>query len=138
MGSLLDTWVASHLRAEAQRSAHRYRLYHLRTAQGRHEIDFIAEIAGRGIVAVEVKATGAVSQRDIRHLTWLRDELDDLFVAGVVLNSGPYAHTMSDRIIAAPFSTLWCGPSPDGGFSETPGKRRTMIRQHSDPSPDLT
>ena len=109
MGSLLDTWVASHLRSEAPASAYRYRLYHLRTAQGRHEIDLIADIAGRGIVAIEVKATGAPSQRDIRHLAWLRDELGDLFIAGLVLNSGSCTHTMSDCITAAPFSTLWCG-----------------------------
>ena len=109
MGSLLDTWVTSHLRAQTQMSAHRHRLYHLRTAQGRHEIDLIADITGHGVIAVEVKATGAPSQRDIRHLTWLRDELGDLFIAGVVLNSGPHTHTMSDRITAAPFSTLWCG-----------------------------
>lgn len=109
MGSLLDTWVTSQLRAQAQVSAHRYRLHHLRTAQGRHEIDLIVDIAGHGVVAVEVKATGAPSQRDIRHLVWLRNELGDLFIAGVVLNSGPHVHTMSDRITAAPFSTLWCG-----------------------------
>ena len=109
MGSLLDTWVTSHLRAEAQTGVHRYRLYHLRTAQGRHEVDLIADIAGHGVVAIEVKATGAPSRRDIRHLVWLRDQLDDLFIAGVVLNSGPRTYTMSDRITAAPFSTLWCG-----------------------------
>lgn len=109
MGSLLDTWTASILRAEAQASAHRHRLYHLRTAQGRHEVDLIADIAGRGIVGVEVKATGTPSPRDARHLMWLRDELGESFIAGVVLNSGAHMHELSDRITAAPFSTLWCG-----------------------------
>ena len=109
MGSLLDTWTASLLRAEAQVSAHRHRLYHLRTAQGRRAVDLIADIAGRGIVGVEVKATGTPSPRDARHLMWLRDELGESFIAGVVLNSGTHVHELSDRITAAPFSTLWYG-----------------------------
>ncbi|MBL8944098.1 MAG: hypothetical protein JNK45_13160, partial [Myxococcales bacterium] len=42
-----------------------------------------------------------------KHLAWLRDELGDRFVAGVVLHTGPRAFALGERIIAAPICTLW-------------------------------
>ncbi len=38
---------------------------------------------------------------------WLRDELADRFVAGVVLHTGPRLFHLDDRIVAAPICTLW-------------------------------
>ncbi|HJS96509.1 MAG TPA: hypothetical protein VJ741_19735 [Solirubrobacteraceae bacterium] len=42
-----------------------------------------------------------------KHLRWLRGELSDHFVAGIVLHTGPRQYELSDGIIAAPISTLW-------------------------------
>ena len=42
-----------------------------------------------------------------RHLVWLRGQLGERFVRGVVLHTGPYTFPLADRILAAPISTLW-------------------------------
>lgn len=41
-----------------------------------------------------------------RHLVWLRGELGDRFLGGVVLHTGPATFALGDRI-TAPISTLW-------------------------------
>jgi hypothetical protein len=41
------------------------------------------------------------------HLAWLRDELGDQFVAGVVFHTGPRAFELGDRITAVPICALW-------------------------------
>jgi len=37
----------------------------------------------------------------------MRDRFDRDFVAGIVLHTGPRTFLISDRIVAAPISTLW-------------------------------
>lgn len=109
LGRLLDTFVAAQLRAELHSSITRPRIYHLRQEAGRHEVDLLAESAGHGIVAVEVKASAAPTKRDARHLLWLRETLGDRFVAGAVLHTGPAAFELAEGIVALPICTLWSG-----------------------------
>jgi uncharacterized protein len=107
LGRLLDTFVAAQLRAELAASSNDPRLYHLRDEQGRREIDLLIETAGGQLIGIEVKAAATVTASDARHLAWLRDETGDAFVAGIVFHAGPRVFPVSDRIIAAPVSTLW-------------------------------
>ena len=107
VGRLLDTWVAAQLRPEAALSRHRPRLHHLRTKGGQREIDLLVEFGGGRVAAIEVKATAAPSRDHAKHLCWLRDELGDRFLIGVVLHTGPFDLDLDDRIVAAPMSTLW-------------------------------
>jgi predicted AAA+ superfamily ATPase len=107
LGRVLDTFVAAQLRAEAQVARHRARLYHLRQELGRHEVDLLVEVGAERVIGVEVKATSAPDRSDAVHLSWLRDQLGDRFVAGVVLHTGPAAFALGERIVAAPISTLW-------------------------------
>jgi uncharacterized protein len=107
LGRVLDTFVAAQLRPELTIAASRPRLHHLRTEQGRHEIDLLAELAGGRLVGIEVKAGSAARSEDARHLAWLRDELDDRFAAGVVLHTGSRVYALGKRIFAAPIATLW-------------------------------
>ncbi len=108
LGPVLDTFVASQLRAElATCAASRPRLYHLRQEQGRHEIDLVAELAAGKIVGIEVKADAAPRRAAARHLCWLRDQLGSRFVKGVVLHTGPRVYELEDRVSAVPISTLW-------------------------------
>jgi predicted AAA+ superfamily ATPase len=107
LGRVLDTFVASHLRSEATVAKTRPRLYHLRTEQGRHEADLVAELGGGAIVAIEVKADAAPRRASADHLLWLRDRLGDRFVAGAVLHTGPRTFAIDDRVIAAPISAMW-------------------------------
>jgi predicted AAA+ superfamily ATPase len=109
LGRVLDTFVVAQLRPEISISDTRPRLYHLRTEQGRQEIDLVAELAGERIIAIEVKATSAPDTRDGKHLAWLRDQLGERFLAGVVLHTGPGIYEVDKKVIAAPISALW-GP----------------------------
>jgi uncharacterized protein len=54
-----------------------------------------------------IKAAAAPTAADARHLTWLKAELGDRFVAGIVLHTGPQVYELADAIIAAPISTIW-------------------------------
>lgn len=107
MGRVLDTFVAAQLRAELAIAETRPRLYHVRVRDGRHEIDLLAEMGGRQVVAVEVKASAGPTKEAARHLAWLRDELGERFVAGAVLHTGKRVYSLGERIVAAPIGTLW-------------------------------
>ena len=107
LGRLLESFVVAQIRAEIAVSAVRPRLYHARQQQGRLEVDLIAELAGNRLIAVEVKADAAPSPDAARHLSTLRDLYPDMFVAGIVLHTGPRTYGLGDRLIAAPISTLW-------------------------------
>jgi uncharacterized protein len=107
LGRVLDTFVTAQLRPQLGLSATRPRLHHLRTAEGRHEVDLVAELAGERLIGMEIKATAAPTRDDARHLAWLRDELGDRFVAGVVFHTGPRSFQLTERINAVPISALW-------------------------------
>lgn len=107
LGRILDTFVAAQLRPELATSRTRPRLHHLRTEQGRHEIDLIAELAGQRVVGIEVKASAAPTRDDAKHLRWLHDELGERFLAGIVLHTGPRAYELDEKITAAPIAVLW-------------------------------
>lgn len=107
LGRLLDNFVLTQLRAEIDTLESLPRIYHLRDKAGRHEVDLVIEFGGAQVVAIEVKATAAPRKDDARHLAWLRDELGDRFVAGVVLHTGPRAFALGEKLVAAPISTLW-------------------------------
>lgn len=107
LGRILDTFVAAQLRSELAISESRPRLHHLRTVQGRHEVDLVVELSGGGLIGIEIKAGGAVSDSDARHLAWLRDEVGDRFLAGIVLHTGPRIHRLRSGMLAAPIATLW-------------------------------
>ncbi len=107
LGSLLETFVVSQLRPEANLRRTRTRLFHLRTDAGRTEVDLVVDLGGGRVIGIEVKASSAVQQRDARHLKTLRSALDDDFIRGIVLHTGPFAYELDDRIWALPISTFW-------------------------------
>jgi predicted AAA+ superfamily ATPase len=107
LGRLLDTFVLAQLRPEFATAERPPRLHHLRTANGRHEIDIIAETTGGRVFAFEVKASAAVTTTDAKRLMWLRDEISEKFVRGVVLHTGPDIFELSERILAVPICAIW-------------------------------
>jgi hypothetical protein len=64
-----------------------------------------ADARFRLLVAVAVD--GAPKATDTAHLAWLRDQLGDRFIAGVLFHTGPRSYRLSERIVAARISTLW-------------------------------
>lgn len=107
LGRVLDTFVAAQLRPEVAISERTPRLHHLRSEGGRHEVDLIAELGGDRLIGIEVKANAAPKRSDAGQLAWLRDELGERFVGGVLFHTGPRTYRLDERIIAAPISTLW-------------------------------
>ena len=107
LGRIIHTFVTAQVRAELAVAQSRPRMYHLRTEAGRQEADLLLEVSGGRVIAFEVKASASVDRASARHLAWLRDELGDRFVQGLVLHTGPRAFELGDRIIAAPISVLW-------------------------------
>jgi predicted AAA+ superfamily ATPase len=104
---MIDTFVAAQIRSELAVAQSRPRWHHLRDRNGRHEIDLVIEYGGGRVAGIEIKSTAAPRRDDARHLEWLREELGERFVAGVVLHTGPNAFELADKIIAAPISTHW-------------------------------
>jgi len=107
MGRMLDTYVMSQVRAEMRATNPELRAYHLRLEGGRHEVDLLLEVPDGRLIAIEVKADAAPATSSARHLRWLRDELGDRFVAGMILHTGPRPYVLSDRLLALPICCLW-------------------------------
>jgi hypothetical protein len=104
LGHLFESLVALNLRVDAQRV--RSTVGHLRTFGGEHEIDFIIERPDHRVVAIEVKLTHEISDRDVRHLLWLRDELGDDVLDAVVITTGNEAYRRADGIGVVPAALL--------------------------------
>lgn len=65
------------------------RMHHLRAEGGRREVDVVLNLGGGRVIVLEIKATAAPTSRDAKHLVWLRDQLGERFVRGVVFHTGP-------------------------------------------------
>jgi hypothetical protein len=107
LGRVLDTFVVAQLRPEAVVADSEPRLFHLRTEAGRHEVDVVVELGGQRVIGIEIKASAAPGVDDARHLQWLREELGERFVRGLVLHTGPRMYELSESITAVPISALW-------------------------------
>jgi predicted AAA+ superfamily ATPase len=107
LGRILDNFVFTQLRAECDVMDAQPQLHHLRNQDGRHEVDLLVDFGVKGVVGIEIKASSAPQRADGQHLEWLRDQLGDRFLAGVVLHTGPRAFLLSERVVAAPINTLW-------------------------------
>jgi uncharacterized protein len=107
LGRILDTFVAGQLRTDLTRCTSRPRLFHLRDQDGRREVDLLVEYGGGRVIGIEVKAIASPGTDDAKHLAWLRDELGDRFLGGIVLHTGPRPIPLGERLVAAPIATLW-------------------------------
>jgi uncharacterized protein len=111
LGRVLYSFVYNELRTLSQYDPDHPTIHHIRTAEGRQEIDLLLEFDGGRVMGIEVKATSAPSKDSARHLFWLHRELGDAFVGGVVFHTGPEAIRFSESIVALPISTLWARSS---------------------------
>ena len=104
LGALFESLVTLSARVYAQ--AHEASVHHLRTEEGRHEIDLIVARADQRVVALEVKLSATVSDADVRHLLWLRDRLCDELLDAAVITTGGYAYRRPDGIAVVPAALL--------------------------------
>lgn len=103
-GPLFESLATLTVRVAAQ--AAEGRVGHLRTGNGDHEVDLIVEGVDGQVLGIEVKLTAAVTNADVTHLRWLRDQMPDSVVDLVVLTTGTHAYRRSDGIAVVPLALL--------------------------------
>jgi predicted AAA+ superfamily ATPase len=103
-GQLFESLVALSVRVYA--SAAEARVRHLRTRDGRQEVDLIVERPDHRVLGVEVKLSGTVTDADVRHLLWLREQLGDDVLDTVVVYTGSYAYRRPDGVAVVPAALL--------------------------------
>ena len=104
LGALFESLVTLSVRVYAQ--AAEARVSHLRTAGGVHEVDLIVERQNGGVLAIEVKLTRDPSERDMRHLHWLSEQIGDELIDAIVITTGQEAYRRSDGIAVVPAGLL--------------------------------
>lgn len=105
LGALFESLVAMSVLVFAQAAG--AAVYHLRTARGQHEVDFIVEREDGKVLAVEVKLANSVEASTTRHLKWLKDSLGDDLLGAVVINTGNVAYRRpQDGIAVVPLGLL--------------------------------
>ncbi len=77
--------------------------------QNQREVDVVIEAADGRVVAVEVKAAASTARSDTAGLRFLRDQLGEQFVAGIVLHTGSTTVPLGERLWSVPLSALWSG-----------------------------
>lgn len=103
LGALFENLAALSVRVFAQ--ANDASVHHLRTRNGRNEVDFIVE-SDAGVIGIEVKLAASIGDTDVRHLLWLRDRLGAGCIDTVVLHSGPEAYRRPDGVAVVPLALL--------------------------------
>lgn len=103
-GQLIESLATLTVRAAAQ--AVEATVGHLRTRDGRHEIDLIVERYDGAVLAIEVKLAASVRDDDVRHLNWLAEQIGDRLVERVVLTAGQDAYRRRDGVAVVPLALL--------------------------------
>lgn len=106
LGHLLETFCVGEVIKQVGWLPGPVHVGHWRTRDGA-EVDLVLERDDGAVAAIEVKAGERVRNSDLRGMRTLRAALGDRFLAGVVLNLGPRAYPLEDRIHAAPVDRLW-------------------------------
>ncbi|WP_342770203.1 DUF4143 domain-containing protein [[Pseudopropionibacterium] massiliense] len=104
VGGLFENLAMLTVRGTAQVSG--ADVFHLRTKRGEQEVDLIVEGQDGRIVAFEIKLDRAASDRDVKHLLWLREKLGDQVADLVLLNTGEYAYRRPDGVAVVPLALL--------------------------------
>ena len=104
LGALFESLAAQSVRIYAEAAF--ARIGHLRTRETDHEIDLIVEGEDRRVVAIEVKLSEVVSDRDVRHLNWLQAQIGDSLADRVIVTTGAHAYRRPDGVVVVPLALL--------------------------------
>lgn len=104
LGALFESLVTLDTRVYAQAAEAQVR--HLRTKNNQREIDLIVVRDDQRVVAIEVKLSATVSDHDVRHLTWLNDQIGPDLLDSVVITTGTDAYRRGDGIAVVPAALL--------------------------------
>lgn len=104
LGALFESLAAQSVRVYAEAAS--ARVGHLRTKETDREIDLIVEGDDRRILAIEVKLSETVVDRDARHLNWLHDQVGDRLADKIILTTGDFAYRRPDGVGVVPLALL--------------------------------
>ena len=104
LGALFESLVAQSVRVYA--AATEATIAHLRTKNTEHEVDLIVERADRSVVAIEIKLSATVDDKDVRHLRWIGDQLGPRVIDRMVVTTGRYAYRRPDGVAVVPLALL--------------------------------
>lgn len=104
LGALFESLIVLSVRVYAQ--AAEATVSHVRTAGGEHEVDIIVERQDGRVVALEVKLASAISDRDVRGLLWLRDQIGADLLDAAIITTGQEAYRRADGIAVIPAALL--------------------------------
>lgn len=104
LGALFESLATLCVRVAAQvAEAH---VGHLRTRNGDHEVDLMVIRDDGRVLAMEVKLAATVSDRDVKHLHWISEQLGTRLLDSVVITTGPTAYRRQDGIAVVPLALL--------------------------------
>jgi hypothetical protein len=103
-GPLFESLATLTVRVAAQASE--ARVGHLRTRNGDHEIDLVVEASEGQVLPIEVKLAANITDADVRHLRWLRDQIPNDIVDMLVISTGSRAYRRTDGIAVVPLALL--------------------------------
>jgi uncharacterized protein len=104
LGALFESLVTQSVRVYAQ--AAEASVGHLRTYAGEREIDLIVERGDGRVVAIEVKLHPVVTDKDVGHLRWLREQMGADLLDAAVVTTGADAYRRPDGIAVVPAALL--------------------------------
>jgi len=104
LGALYESLAALSVRVYA--TAASARVGHLRTKETDHEIDVIVEAEDGRVVAIEVKLSESVGDKDVRHLNWLQTQIGDRLADRVIVTTGERAYRRPDGVAVVPLALL--------------------------------
>lgn len=104
LGHLFQSLTTLCVRVPAQ--AAEATIGHLRTRNGDHEVDLVVVRDDGKVLAIEVKLSSTVEDKDTAHLHWLSAQLGGTLLDAIVINTGPNAYRRPDGIGVVPLGLL--------------------------------
>lgn len=104
LGALFESLATLCVRVPAQ--AAEAQVGHMRTRNGDHEVDLTVVRDDGRVLAIEVKLAATISDRDVKHLHWISEQLGPRLLDAVVLTTGPSAYRRQDGIAVVPLALL--------------------------------
>lgn len=104
LGSMFESLATLCIRVAAQ--AAEADVGHLRTRDGDHEVDLVVTREDGAVLAIEVKAAGAVDDGDTKHLQWLRKQMGQRLIDSIIVNTGTAAYRRPDGIGVVPLALI--------------------------------
>lgn len=107
LGMVFENFVLMELVKQISWSETRPQIYHFRTADTKHEVDFVLESADGRVVGVECKSSSTIDQSCFSGLRALASQAGNKFHKGIVLYTGTNVLMFDENLMALPVSALW-------------------------------